>query len=53
MQTLDWKDVSEPDTSEKQNSSSFQASLATPWFGATMFLVGLIIGFLIGNFFGS
>lgn len=50
MKSLDWKDVSEPDASKKQNSSSFKASTATPWFGAIMLLVGLIVGFGIGNF---
>lgn len=51
MKSLDWEDVSEPDTSSKQNISSFKASLATPWFGATMLLVGIIVGFLVGKLF--
>lgn len=51
MNPLDWKDASENDASSKQNASSFGGSLATPWFGVAMLLVGLIIGFAIGNGF--
>lgn len=50
MESLDWKDAPEASPSSKQNLSSFKASTATPWFGATVFLVSLIIGFVIGNF---
>lgn len=50
MKSLDWKDASETETSSKQNSSLFKASMATPWFGATMLLIGVIVGFVIGNF---
>lgn len=50
MQSLDWKDASEVSASPKQNSSSLKASTATPWFGATMFLIAAIAGFVIGKF---
>lgn len=49
MAPLNWEDVPQGDTSQKQNSSSFKASMGTPWFGATIFLIALIVGFALGN----
>jgi hypothetical protein len=41
MQSLDWKDASEP----------AKTSTATPWFGATVLLIGVIVGFIAGKLF--
>lgn len=40
MTPLNWEDVPQGDTYPKQNV----------WFGATIFLIAVIVGFILGNF---
>lgn len=55
MSPLNWEDAPQSDPSSKQNPSlsPFKASTGTPWFGTTLLLVGVIVGFGIGNFTGG
>lgn len=48
MAQLYWKDS--PDEVPTQKHTAATASANNPWFAVTMGLVGIIVGYIIGNF---
>lgn len=48
MAQLQWKDS--PDEAPTQKGLTSNASANNPWFAVTMGLVGVIVGYIIGNF---
>lgn len=48
MAQLQWRDA--PEESAPHQHPSSTSSTSNPWFGIAMGLVGVIVGYIIGNF---